>query len=291
MVSENKARMLDQTIELLKQYRVIFAADLFKMKSQMLQDLRKELRKELTLKCIKNNILRKAMEKMGLEGAEEFINRAQGSNIYIFSNENPFRLALMLRRRKVRVFAKPGDIALEDIVIPAGNTGLAPGPFISKLAALGVRTRIEGGTIWVNFDTKVASAGDKISQDLSEILARLGIKAGEMGLEVKAAYLSGVVIPREELQLDIEEYRSQLRKASEEAFQVALQASYPTPQTLPVLISMAAQNAERLALRAEYVDRDTAERLIAFAHSQAAALENLVGERVERILGSAPEGL
>lgn len=121
MVSDNKSRMLDQAIELLKRYEVIFAADLFKMKSQMLQDLRKELKKELTLKCIKNNVLRKAMEKMGLEGAEEFINRAQGSNIYAFSNENPFKLAMMLKMRKVRVFAKPGDIALEDIVIQIGR--------------------------------------------------------------------------------------------------------------------------------------------------------------------------
>lgn len=287
MVSENKSRMLDQAIELLKKYEVIFAADLFKMKSQMLQDLRKELRKELTLKCIKNNILRKAMDKMGLEGAEEFIDRVQGSNIYAFSNENPFKLAMMLKKRKVRVFARPGDTALEDIVIPAGNTGLAPGPFISKLATLGVRTRIEGGTIWVNFDTKVASAGDKISQDLSEILARLGIKAGEMGLEAKAAYFNGRIIPRDELLLNVEEYRDQLRKASSEAFQVALLASYPTPQTLPALISIAAQNAERLALRAEYVDRDSAGKLIAIAHSHALTLQNLVGRRVEESLGSA----
>lgn len=281
MVSENKSRMMEEAIELLKKYDVILAADLFKMKSQILQDLRKELRKELILKCMKNNILKKAIEKVGLKGADEFINRVQGSNIYIFSKENPFKLALMLKRRKVKVFLRPGDIAPGDIIIPAGNTGLAPGPFISKLAALGVRTRIEGGTIWVNLDTKVASAGDKISQDLSEILARLGIKAGEMGLEVKAAYLNGIIIPREELQLDLEEYRNQLRRANEEAFQVALLASYPTPQTLPVLISMAAQNAERLALRAEYVDRDTVGKLIALAHSHAITLQNLVGRRAE----------
>ncbi len=287
MVSENKSKMFEQAVKLLEDYDVIFAAELFKMKSQMLQDLRKELRRELTLKCIKNNILRKAMEKLGFEGADEFIDRAPGSNIYIFSNENPFKLALMLRKRKVRVFARPGDVALEDIVIPAGNTGLAPGPFIGKLATLGVRTRIEGGTIWVNFDTKVASAGDKISQDLSEILTRLGIKAGEMGLEAKAAYWKGRIIPREELTLDVEEYRNQLRKAVSEAFQVALRASYPTPQSLPVLISMAAQNAERLALRAEFIDRDTVGRLIALAYSHAASLESLVGRRVEESLASA----
>ncbi len=275
-VSEEKIRIVESTIELLKQYEIIGAADLHKVGSMMLQDLRRQLRGQIAVKCVKNTLMRIAMEKADLPGVEEFLNRIAGQNLFIFSNGNPFKLAMMLHRNKVKVFAKPGDIALSTIVIPAGNTGLSPGPILSKFGALGVRTRIEGGNIWVVNDTEVAKPGDVITPDLADILTRMGIRAAEMGLEIKAVYERGTIIPREELILDLDTYRDQLTKAYADAFQVALKAAYPTPQTVPALLALAAQNARQVALEAGYAAPETVRDLLAKAHAQALALEWLV---------------
>lgn len=275
-VSEEKIRIVESTIELLKQYEIIGAADLHKVGSMMLQDLRRQLRGQIAVKCVKNTLMRIAMEKADLPGVEEFLNRIAGQNLFIFSNGNPFKLAMMLHRNKVKVFAKPGDIALSTIVIPAGNTGLSPGPILSKFGALGVRTRIEGGNIWVVNDTEVAKPGDVITPDLADILTRMGIRAAEMGLEIKAVYERGTIIPREELILDLDTYRDQLTKAYADAFQVALKAAYPTPQTVPALLALAAQNARQVALEAGYAAPETVRDLLAKAHAQALALERLV---------------
>jgi len=277
--SEEKGRFVDAAIMLLKEYEIIGAADLRKVGSSMLQDLRRQLRGQIALRCIKNTLMRRAMEKAGLPAVDEFLGMIPGSNLFIFSNGNPFRLAMMLHRNKVRVFARPGDAALDAIVIPQGNTGLSPGPILSKFGGLGVRTRIEGGNIWVVQDTAVAKAGDKISRDLADILARMGLRAAEMGLEIKAFYERGTIIPREELILDLDAYEDQLKTAYADAFQVALKAAYATPQTVPSLLALAAQNARKIALEAGYAAPETVGELIAKAHAQVLALERLVQGR------------
>jgi large subunit ribosomal protein L10 len=283
-VSEEKLGIVDSTARLLDRYEIIGAADLHKVGSTMLQDLRKQLRGQVTVLGIKNTLMRIAMEKTDLKGSKEFMDMIKGQNIYIFSNGNPFRLAMTLHRNKVRVFAKAGDTAVEDVVIPSGNTGLSPGPIISKFGSLGVRTRIESGNIWVINDTQVARAGEAISSDLADLFARLGIRASEMGLEIKAVYEGGAVIPREDLILDLDAYSDKMARARSNAFQVALKVEYATSETTAALLSLAAQKARRVALAAEYVTPETAAELIGRANARAVSLAKAVG-RAQAKLG------
>ncbi len=276
-VSEEKQEIVDSTVKLLGEYAIIGAADLNKVGSSMLQDLRRQLRNQVAVRGVKNTLMRIAMEKAGLKGTDEFLNRIKGQNVYIFSNGNPFKLAMTLHRNKVRIFAKGGDAALGNIIVPAGNTGLSPGPIISKFGALGVKTRIEAGNIWVTQDTQVAKGGDIISGDLADLLTRLGIRASEMGLDIKAVYERGVVIPREGLILDISTYRRRLEKARSDSFQVAMKAGYATKETTSALLSLAVQSARKVALAAEYVTPETAIELIARVGSQAVNLAKAVG--------------
>jgi len=282
-VSVEKEALVDSTMKLLDEYKLIGAADLTKVGSGMLQDLRKQLRGQVTIRGIKNTLMRNAMERAGLVETEDFLEKIKGQNIYIFSNGNPFRLAMTLHKNKVRVFAKTGDTALSEITIPSGNTGLSPGPIISKFGTLGIRTRIEAGNIWVVGDTEVAKAGDEISADLADLLTRLGIRASEMGLEIKAVYESGVVIPKEELLLDMDVYSERLARAYSEAYQIALKSAYVTPATIMPLLSIAAQNARQVALESAWMTSETATELVARANSQAVNLAKAVGRAQAKV--------
>jgi len=282
-VSVEKEALVDSTMKLLDEYKLIGAADLTKVGSGMLQDLRKQLRGQVTIRGIKNTLMRIAMERAGLVETEDFLEKIKGQNIYIFSNGNPFRLAMTLHKNKVRVFAKTGDTALSEITIPSGNTGLSPGPIISKFGTLGIRTRIEAGNIWVVGDTEVAKAGDEISADLADLLTRLGIRASEMGLEIKAVYEDGVVISREELLLDMDVYSERLARAYSEAYQVALKSAYVTPATIMPLLSIAAQNARQVALESAWMTSETATELVARANSQAVNLAKAVGRAQAKV--------
>lgn len=272
-VSEQKIETVASTVDLLKRYEVIAAADLNKVTSGMLQDTRKSLRGQLEVKCVKNTLMRISMEKAEKRGTVEFMKTVAGPNVFLFTNGNPFKLAMTLEKNKVKVFAKAGDKALTDLVISAGNSGLSPGPLIGKFGVLGVKTRIESGNIWVAQDTVVARKGDVITADLADLLMRLGVRAAEMGLSIKAAYERGVIIQGSDLLLDIPGYRDRLAQAYGTAFQVALKAAYITPRTTPTLLSMAAQNAIRVAVEAGYVTKETAAELIARANAQAQSLK------------------
>jgi large subunit ribosomal protein L10 len=272
-VSEQKIETVASTVDLLKRYEVIAAADLNKVTSGMLQDTRKSLRGQLEVRCVKNTLMRISMEKAEKRGTVEFMKTVAGPNVFLFTNGNPFKLAMTLEKNKVKVFAKAGDKALTDLVISAGNSGLSPGPLIGKFGVLGVKTRIESGNIWVAQDTVVARKGDVITADLADLLMRLGVRAAEMGLSIKAAYERGVVIQGSDLLLDIPGYRGRLAQAYGTAFQVALKVAYITSKTTPTLLSMAAQNAIRVAVEAGYVTKETAAELIAKANAQAQSLK------------------
>ena len=279
-IPSEKYETVHETVELIKQYEIIAAADLNKVTSAMLQDMRKQLRGRHQFKVVKNTLMRISMEEAGKEGTHEFIDTVSGPNVFLFTNGNPFKIVMELDANKVKVFAKAGDIAMNDIVISAGNTGLSPGPLIGKFGALSVRTRIESGNIWVVQDTTVCKKGEAISEDLADLLQRMGVRAAEMGLSIKAVYEKGDVILGEDLVLDLDSYRTQLEQAIGGAFKVAVEAAYVTPETLPSIIAKAVQQARSVAIEAEWATPQTVEILIAKANAQAMGLASRVGKKM-----------
>ena len=279
-IPSEKYETVHETVELINQYEIIAAADLNKVSSAMLQDMRKQLRGRHKFKVIKNTLMRISMEEAGKEGTQEFIDTVSGPNVFLFTNGNPFKIAMELDANKVKVFAKPGDIAMNDIVMSAGNTGLSPGPLIGKFGVLGVRTRIESGNIWVAQDTTVCKKGEAINEDLADLLQRMGVRAAEMGLSIKAVYEKGEVLLGEDLVLDLDMYRTQLEQAVGGAFKVAIEAAYVTPETLPSIIAKAVQQARAVAVKAEWPTPQTIELLIAKADAQAKGLARKVGKKM-----------
>jgi large subunit ribosomal protein L10 len=275
-VSEQKAAVVKQTVELLKKYDVIAAADLNKVQSGMLMDLRKSLRGQLEIKTVKNTLMRISMEKAEKPATKEFIKAIAGQNMFLFTNGNPFKLAMNLEKSKVESFAKAGDKALKELTVPAGNTGISPGPMISKFGALGIKTRIEAGNIWVVADTVVAEKGDEITADMADLLQRLGIKAAQSGLSLKVVYEKGMIIPGSDLILDVPSFRKKLMEAVGGAFSVALKGAYVNSATAPTLLSMAQQQAKMVAVEAGYVTPATATDIIAKAAAQAKSLQGRI---------------
>ncbi len=279
-IPSEKQETVQETVELINKYEIIAAADLNKVNSAMLQDMRKQLRGRHQFKVVKNTLMRISMEKAGKEGTHEFIDTISGPNVFLFTNGNPFKVAMELNANKVKVFAKAGDIAINDIVLSAGNTGLSPGPLIGKFGALGARTRIEAGSIWIAQDATVCKKGEAINEDLADLLQRMGIRAAEMGLSIKAVYEKGEVILGEDLTLDLDSYRTQLEQAIGGAFKVAIEAAYVTPETLPSIIVKAVQQAHAVAVEAEWPTPQTIEFLIAKANAEARSLASKVGKKM-----------
>ena len=282
-----KADEVKELKELLSQYDAVGIASLQKVRSAQLQKLRKKLEKSANLRVVKNSLMSRAVseakDKAGMEKLEEYLT---GPNLFLFTNLNPFKLVLLLEKSRVKASARAGDVAAFDVVVPAGNTGLPPGPIISQFTAVGLRTRIESGSVYVNKDTLVVKEGETISAQLASLLSKLGIKPVEAGLSLRVVYDDGAIITEEDLTLDLDEFSRSIGKAHQYAFNLSLEAAVPLPENISILLSSAHQKATSLALNLGIINKDTVEDLIRKANMEMLSLSEKLDEAEKKAASS-----
>lgn len=272
-VAPEKIQEVEELKGLINQYKVVGVASLQKVRAAQLQELRKKLEDSAHIRVTKNTIIKRAIaeckDKPELKKLEEHLS---GPNIFLLTNLSPFKLAILLEKSKVKTTARAGDIASEDVIVPAGNTGFPPGPVISQLTAVGLPTRIQSGSVWITRDTKTTKKGETIDASLAGILSKLGIKPVEAGLSMKAAYDDGLIIPEEQLQIDLQGLQKSLEEANAQAFNLSLTAAYPMPENISFLLQKARNEAHNLALTANIPTPETITDLIRKAQAETLSL-------------------
>ncbi|MBS7655157.1 50S ribosomal protein L10 [Candidatus Bathyarchaeota archaeon] len=276
-----KIEVSEKLIKHLEEYRVVAKANLTGVRASQIQELRRKLREKVEFIVAKNTIFRKAAEKVNKENLINFANELKGPSLFLFTNISPFSLAILLNKSKVKVAAKGGDIATNDIIVPAGNTGLPPGPIISEFSKLKIPTKIESGSIWIASDTIAAKKGEVISVELASLLSRLGIKSIEAGLSIGLAYEDGKVFTMEDLLIDLEKVKEDLKLSVQQALSLAVNASYLTPETAPQILVKAHIQALALAVEAEYPEKEALLNALKLAYIRASALAEKANFRFE----------
>ena len=155
---------------------------------------------------------------------------------------------------------------------------MPPGPIISQFTAVGLRTRIEAGSVWVSKATMVVKEGEPISAQLASLLAKLGIKPVEVGLSLKVVYDDGVILTAENLLIDVDEFRRSIEEAHQFAFNLSLEAAIVVPENAELLVKLAHQKAKSLALEAGILNKDTVEDLIRKANMEMESLSGKLDE-------------
>jgi len=272
-IAPEKTEEVEEIGNLLQQHRAVGVANLEKVRASQLQELKRKLENNAYLRVVKNTLVRRAINQCKDKPELEKLNdHLSGSNIFLFTNLNPFKLLLLLKKSRVKAIARAGDTAAEDVVVPAGNTGLPPGPIISLLTAVGLPSRIEAGSVWVSRDTLVAKKGDAIDTRLAGVLSKLGIKAVEIGLSLRVVYDDGFIITGNQLQLDLEEIQRRFTEAHTSAFNLSINATYPLSENIVPLLRKAHQEAYSLALNEAIPNSQTIVDLIRRAHTEMSSL-------------------
>ena len=275
-----KRLMYEELQRLPREYSVIALSKMTKVRATQLMMIRKKFRNEILVKVIKDKVAIKAFENVkDLPGIEKLSRQLEGQCALIFTNINPFKLNLIFAQNKVFLPAKGGDIATKEIIVPAGNTGITPGPVLSEFKTANVPTRIDQGTIWVSKDTLVAKPGDIISTPLASLLSKLNVKPIEAGISVNFALAEGLELHDHDLLINVDEYREEFVKSVGQALALATEAGYMTEETLRPLLVKAQQHARSLASEAGYLTAETAEFVLRKAGAQAQILANKAKER------------
>ncbi|WP_255170840.1 50S ribosomal protein L10 [Natrononativus amylolyticus] len=254
---------------LIEEYESIGIVGITGIPSKQLQDMRRELHDIARLRVSRNTLQVRALSDAGLD---DLVEEVEGQVGIIATNDNPFALYKELEASKTPAPIGAGEIAPNDIVIPEGDTGVDPGPFVGELQQIGANARIEDGSIQVMEDSQVLDAGEEVSQDLANVLNELGIEPKEVGLDLRAVYSEGVLFDPADLDIDVEAYESDVATAAARARNLAVNASFPTAATMPTLIAKATGEAKSLGLQAAIEDEELMPDLVSRADAQLRAL-------------------
>jgi large subunit ribosomal protein L10 len=262
--------------EIVRQYDVVALSKITKVRATQLMTIRKKFRNDIIILIIKNKVAQRAFERVtDVRNLENISKELEGQCALMFTNINAFKLNLILNENKVFLSAKGGDIVTKDITIPAGNTGITPGPVLSEFKESNVPTKIEEGSIWVSRDTIIAKSGSVISQKLASLMSKLNIKPIEAGISIHAAIAESLFFNESDLKIDLEEYRNELQNSFLSAVKISIEAEYITTETVKPLISRAQYSAMALATESEYLSTDTISFVLTTAQSKAQLVANL----------------
>lgn len=277
---KKKRMMYDELQELPKNYDVIALSKMTKVRATQLMMIRKKLRNDLKILIIKNKVAQRAFEKVkNVPGLESLSKELEGQCGLIFTQISPFKLNLIFDQNKVFLPAKGGDIASKEISIPAGNTGITPGPVLSEFKEANVPTKIDQGSIWVSRDTVIARKGEVISQKLASLMSKLNIKPIEAGIALNFAIAAGLLLKESDLKINLEQYRNEMSRSFQEALALATEAGYLTSETVIPLLLKTHQKAVVLASESAYISQDTVALVLPRAQSKAYTVANEAKKR------------
>ncbi|WP_435066999.1 50S ribosomal protein L10 [Haloplanus sp. C73] len=266
-----KQEEVDELVDFIRSYSSVGIVGVAGIPSRQLQNMRRDLHGSAEVRMSRNTLVRRALEEVdeGHEQLSEFVN---GQVALIGTDDNPFGLFQQLEASKTPAPINAGEIAPNDIVIPEGDTGVDPGPFVGELQQVGAEARIMDGSIQVTADSTVLEAGGEVSDELANVLGELGIEPKEVGLDLRSVYSEGVLFAPEELAIDVDEYRADVESAAAAARNLSVNASYPTARTAGTLLAKAAGQAKAVGLFAAIEDPELMPDLVAQADGQVRAL-------------------
>ncbi|QLC34375.1 50S ribosomal protein L10 [Halarchaeum sp. CBA1220] len=270
-IPEWKKEEVEALVEFLESYDSVGVVNVAGIPSRQLQDMRRELHGSAELRMSRNTLLKRALREVD-DGLEDLTEFAYGQVGLVGTNDNPFGLYKQLEASKTPAPINAGEVAPNDIVIPEGDTGIDPGPFVGELQQIGADARIQEGSIQVLSDSVVTEEGEVVSDDVANVLGELGIEPKEVGLDLRSVFSEGVLFDPEDLAIDVEEYRADIQSAVASARNLSINAEYPTAATVPDMLRKAAGEAKSVGLEAAIESPDLMDDLVSTADAQVRAL-------------------
>lgn len=258
--------------------------------------MRKDLRPSMGIQVAKKRLIRRAWSESGLveEDLEALFDGAVQPAIVSTKEMNSFDLFRKLKKTEAGRAAKPGDKAPHDIIVEKQNTGMPPGPIVGELNSVGIPAKITGGSVHIQKKITVLKEGEEFEGDLGMLLSKIGVNPIVTGLRLCGTLENGTVFTPNVLDIDIEQFESDLIGTMAGAFNLACNIRWFTTQTTPTLIAKASSEALSVALEAGIANSKTLPLLISRANAHALGVagqldSDAMDDELRSLLGAAAE--
>jgi len=276
-VAKWKVGEVEELTNLLTSKPIIGIIEVGGIPAPQMQQMRRNLHGTASIRSAKNSLIFRSLEdaEKKVKGIVSLKEKITGQTAIIATDMNPFKLFNQIKATRTMAPAKGGEIATHDIEVKAGDTPFQPGPIVGELQKAGIPSAIQEGKVVIKTDKVVVPAGEKIPKDTAQMLTRLEIFPVEIGMTLHAVFEDGNVISPDILDIDIDEFIGNMKLASTNAFNLAVESAWITKQTITPLLMKAHNDAFILATEKNILTKDTVGQLIAKAHANMLALKNI----------------
>jgi len=275
-VAEWKHGEVKELSDLITKSKVIGIVEIGGIPAPQMQKMRKGLHGSSTIRSAKNNLIFRALDEAEKQskGISELKDLITGQTAIIATEMNPFKLFAEIKGTRTMAPAKGGETAAHDISVKEGDTPFKPGPVVGELQKAGFPAAIQDGKVVIREDKVIVPEGEKIPTDVAQMLTRLEIFPVEIGMTLHAVFEDGSIFKPDVLDIDIDEIMGQMRQASSNAFNLAVEAGWYNDLTIRPLLMKAHNDAYILALEQGIITKDTVKSLLSKAHANMLALKN-----------------
>jgi large subunit ribosomal protein L10 len=259
-----------------KKREVIVLLNLSKTPDKLIQQIRKKLKDKhgAYFKIERLAVVKRALEQAGApKPLFEDVNFPVA--VIAATGISPYEISSMFMENMLSVAAKPGDKAPFEIVVPAGETDMPPGPALTQLKQAGLSVKVEKGKIAISSDSVLAKEGAVLTQEKVQALQMLGIRPFKVGLTIWKAFDGKLLFNADVLGLRADELAEGIRTALSQGFNLSINASYPTESNIAVLLTGAIRQGKDFGTNSGAYSDGSIMAVLAKAISQGNALKSL----------------
>jgi len=249
----DKALYFERLKQLLDTYPSIFIVNVDNVGSNQMHQIRVALRGKGVVLMGKNTMVRRAIRTIlaDLPQFERLLPYVKGNVGFVFTNQDLKEIRTIITSNKVAAPARAGLLALVDVTVPAGNTGMEPGK-TSFFQALRIPTKIARGTIEIVNDVQVVTAGQRVGSSEATLLNMLHISPFTFGMTILQIFDAGNIFTPDILDIDEKVLIDRFLSGVQTIASISLALHYPTIVSIPHVLVNAYKNLLAISLATEY---------------------------------------
>ncbi|NCF97363.1 MAG: 50S ribosomal protein L10 [Euryarchaeota archaeon] len=279
--------------EMLQNGGTLAVIDIHGVPAGAMLGMRAGLRGNMSIQVAKKRLMKIAWEAAGNDFADlEELYSSAVQPALLQTDLSSFQVFSELKKTEAGRAGKPGDVAPHDIVVDKMDTGMPPGPIVGELNSVGIPAKIVKGSVQIQKKVTILKEGEEFEGDLGMMLSKIGINPIVTGLRLCGTIEDGTRFQPATLDIDYEQFESDLISFGAGAFNLACNIRWFTTQTTPTLLSKASGEALAVALEAAIVTTDTLPHLIGRANRGAMGVAgslsaDALDEELSQLLGAA----
>jgi len=246
--------------------------------SKQMQNIRMDLRGKAIVLMGKNTMIRKALqlghEKHPDAGLDGLRSAMKGNLGFIFAtNCDLDEIRESLGKFVLEAAAKPGQVSMVDLSLPAGPTGMDPSQ-TQFFQTLNIATKIVKGQIELVSAFHMLKVGEKVSPSQAALLVKLGYKPFEYKMEVQMVFQNGGVFSAAVLDIKDEVLVSKFLAGVSNMAALSREIGIPTEAGLPHAFGNAFKNVAALIADVAFTFKEVEEVKKFFEDPEAYAAAN-----------------